>query len=410
MKMRFGVALAPLCLCLATGSAWADLEPFSLGASETISHDSNIYRANDGNHPSDWYSTTKLTAAVNEPLGRQQLVGTAAADYTAYRARQDRGLDSFGYQGALRLDWNTIGDLSGSIGGDASRSRHLYGFDDVSGTDRSLNLETDSHAFARISLGGPSRWKLFGGFDATRRRFSLDTYAVNDEQQWSQSFGTTYSTTPDLSFGITGAYTRGEYPNYPVSSKFSSRSVSATTRLTATGNSAFNASVGYTTEDSDLQAPLRFVNGSVSWNWTPPSRFTVGLALARSTDGGATSPTGGLNDRSLNTTGSLNVSYEATAKISITAGGQYIQRKYADVLVPDVLADGTVDPNNFSRVSGTSHTSRVSLGAHYKPTRTADLTCSWAHEVRQSRSPELLQFSSNYVDNIAQCGASLNFN
>ncbi len=104
------------------------------------------------------------------------------------------------------------------------------------------------------------------------------------------------------------------------------------------------------------------------------------------------------------------MTYAATAKISLTAGGQYIARKYSDVLVPDILEDGTVDPDNFSRVSGKSHTSRISLAAHYQPTRTADLSCSWAHEIRQSKSPELLQFSSNYVDNLAQCAASLNFN
>ncbi len=278
MTNRFATTLVPLCLCLATGLARADLEPFSVGASETISHDSNIYRVDDQDHPSDWYSTTRLNGAVNQSLGRDQLVGTAAVDYTAYRAKRDHGLDSVGYQGALRLDWSTIGDLSGSIGADADRRRHIYGFDDVSGSDNARNLETDSHAFAKVSLGGQSRWNIFAGFDATRRRFSLDTYAVNDEQQWTQSLGTTYSTSPDLSFGVTGSYMRGTYPNYPDSANFSSRSVSATTRLTASGNSSFNASVGYTTEDSDLQSPLRFVNGSLSWNWTPPSKFAVNLS------------------------------------------------------------------------------------------------------------------------------------
>jgi hypothetical protein len=404
--------LSPLCLCLFAGSAWADLEPFTVGASETVVHDSNISR-DDANRISDWYSTTELRAGVNQALGRDQLIGNAAVNYTGYRDQVDHDLDSFGYQGALRLDWSTIGDLSGSLGGDAGRRRYDYGFEDASGALQGRNLETDSHEFAKISLGGLARWNIFAGFDANRRRFSSTTYEVNDEQQWSQSLGTTYSTSPDLSFGITGNYTRGEYPNYVTSSgNFDSKIVSATTKWQASGNSLLNASLGYTQQNSDLQPTLRFVNGSLSWNWSPPSRFSVSLAMSRSTDGGAASGTAtSLTDRSLNTTGSLNVSYAMTAKISLVAGGQYIHRKYADVTVPAVLPNGSVDPNPADDVvvSGTNHSTRFSLSAHYQPTRTTDLSCGAAHEVRASGSIAVLQIAPNYTDNTVQCAASINF-
>jgi len=111
----------------------------------------------------------------------------------------------------------------------------------------------------------------------------------------------------------------------------------------------------------------------------------------------------------LNTTGALNVSYEATAKVSFVAGAQYMRRKYSDVKLPDILADGTVDPDNFTVVSGTSHTTHVSLGVHYVPTRTTVLSCSVAHEVRATGSSQLLVIASNYIDNLAQCAASITF-
>jgi hypothetical protein len=98
-----------------------------------------------------------------------------------------------------------------------------------------------------------------------------------------------------------------------------------------------------------------------------------------------------------------------TAKISLIAGGQYIHRKYADVTVPELLADGTIDPGASTIVSGTNRTSRFSLAAHYLPTRTTDLSCSVAREVRSSGSPEILQIAPNYTDNSVQCNASISF-
>jgi hypothetical protein len=272
------------------------------------------------------------------------------------------------------------------------------------------NLETDSHAFGKVSLGGSSRWNVFADFDANRRRFSATSYSVNDEQQWSQNLGTTYSTSPDLSFGITGNYTRGEYPNYVASSaNFDSKSISGTTKWQASGNSALNASLGYTTQNSDLQPTLRFVSGSLYWNWTPPSRFTVNLGVSRSTDGGAAAGTAStLNDRSLNTTASLNVTYEMTAKVSLVAGTQYAHRKYANVAVPELLPDGSVDPNDTTIVSGTNHTTRFSLAAHYQPTRTTDLSCGATREVRGSGSALVVQIAPNYTENSVQCTASIN--
>jgi hypothetical protein len=410
LKSKHLALLPPLCLCLFAESAWADLEPFSVGAGETVAHDSNVTR-DDTRRIADWYSTTDLHGAVNQALGRDQLTGSAAVNYTAYRNEADHDLDSFGYRGALQLDWSTIGDLSGSLGADADRRRYDYGFEDVSGGASVRNLETDSHAFAKVSLGGPSRWNIFAGFDANRRTFSAEGYSVNNEQQWSQNVGTTYSTSPDLSFGITGNYVRGEYPNYVTSSgSFDSKSLSATTKWQASGSSAVNATLGYTTENSDLQPTLHFVNGSLNWNWTPPSHFTVNFGVSRSTDGGAASGSvSTLNDRSLNTAASLNVSYALTAKVSLVASGQYSHRKYEDVTVPEVLLNGTVDPTHTTVVSGLSHTARLSLSAHYQPTRTTDVSCGATHEVRGSGSSELVEIAPNYIDNSVQCAASINF-
>jgi hypothetical protein len=171
-----------------------------------------------------------------------------------------------------------------------------------------------------------------------------------------------------------------------------------------------NASLGYTAQHSDLQPTLRFVSGSLYWNWAPPSHFKVNLGVARSTDGGAASGSlSSLNDRSLNTTGSLNLTYELTAKVSLVAGAQYALRKYSSVKLPAIDTNGAPLEDEFVTVSGTNHTSRVSLSAHYQPTRTTDLSCSAQHEIRSSGSATLALIAANYTDNLVQCVASISF-
>ncbi len=405
--MKPVVACSPFLLCFLCGVARADLEPFSFGASEELAHESNLNHTSDADRISGWYSTTELRAALNQAIGRERLTGSAAVNYTGYRNQSQR--DSFGYRGAVGLDWSTVGDLAGSLGADSSRHQYNYGFVEALGTSSGKNLETDNHVFAKASVGGPSRWNIFAGFDANQRKFSADTFALNNERQWSQSLGTTYSTSPDLSFGVTGSYTRGEYPNYATGpSNFNSKSLSGTTKLQATGNSAFNASLGYTVANSDIQPTLRFVSGALNWKWTPPSHFSVDLGLSRSTDGGAAAGNiSTLNDRSLNTSANLSVSYELTAKINLVANGLYTHRKYSNAELPVFDSNGT----NLSTqaVSGSSNTSRFSLAAHYQPTRTTDLSCGGAREVRSTPSGELTLITPSYTDNSVQCTASITF-
>ncbi len=413
MKIKPVAMLSPLCLCLFAGCAWADLEPFSFGASESVQHQSNLNHSDDSTRVADWISTTELSAAIDQALGRDKLVASAAVNFNRYK--REHTLNSTGYRAAAEFDWNTIGDLSGALGADANRRQYVYGqtADITPGTTPAVtsvrNLQTDSHAFARVALGGESRWTIFGGVDANQRNFSADTFKADEEQQWSTNAGTRYSTSPDLSFGLTGNYTHGEYPHGSLtgdSSKFSTRSIDATTNWKASGNSRLDASLGYTTESSDsLSSNRNFVNGSLNWYWTPPSHFTVTLGLKRSSDVDS-STTGAntgvinvnnLNGTSVNNVAHLEVTYALTAKVSLDASADYTQRKYSDVKQP-VGAD----------VNGSSRTSRFYLTAHYQPTRTTDLSCGGGRESRRIDAT-LVLVTPAYTDNYLQCTASIRF-
>ena len=413
LKLKPVSACAPLLLLLLSSAARADLEPFSFGARETISHDDNLNHSSDGDRVSSWISSTEFSAALDQAVGRDRLIANASVDYSTYSHVDNR--DSTGYNARAQFDWSTVGDLSGSFEADSQRRRYVYGVESGDFVSTSTdNQETTNHGSARIELGGLARWNLFAGFDAMNRKYSEDSYSTNDERQWSTNVGTRYSTSPDLWFGVTGNYVHGEYPHYipktadaPTSEGFNSKSIDLTARLQASGNSSLDASVGYTTENSDIQPTLRFVNGSVNWIWTPPSHFSVHLGLARSSNGGATAGNlSTLNDRSLNNTASLSVTYAFTGKISLVGNADYIQRKYSGVQIPVQKPDGSfsVEP-----VDGTNHVARFGLRAHYQPSRTTDLSCGGSHESLSADSA-IRNFTPNYTDTLYSCIASITFN
>ncbi len=413
MKLKPVASCSPLLLLLLSGVARAELEPFSFGASETIQHQSNLNHSDDQHRQADWLSTTELRAALDQAIGRDRLSASAAVNYTNYRNLGNR--NALGYQAATAFDWSTIGDLSGSIGASSQRRQYIYGVNDGETFSASArNLETTNNVFARAELGGLARWNIFAGVNAMNRNYSADAFAGNEQRQWSTNFGTRYSTSPDLNFGLTGSYTSGKYPNYvdaqgnATSDSFTSRSFAATTHWQASGNSLLDASLGYTTQDSDLAPATHFVSGSLNWAWTPPSHFRVHFGLARSQDGGALAGANAnsLNDRSLNNTATLGVSYELTAKISLSGDVAYIQRKYSNAKIPVLQADGSVQ---LETINGSNHTQRFGLSAHYQPTRTTDLSCGGSRETRGSNS-EISNVTPNYTDTVLQCTASINFN
>ena len=425
MKIRPLATLSPLCLCLLAGAARADLEPFSFGASEMVQHQSNINHSDEAKKASvaDWISTTEFNAALAQALGRDKLVANAAIDLNRYK--HTKGLNATGYSASAEFDWNTIGDLSGALGADSRRRQFVDGetADRKPGntTDNTRNLQTDNHAFAKIALGGEARWTIFGGFDANQRTYSSSAFDDSEEHQWSTNVGTNYSTSPDLSFGLLGTYVRGEYPHGTVTngpgntvikspSNFDTRTLSATTKWKASGNSALDASLGVTTENNDaLASNRRFLSGSLNWNWTPPSHFTVNVGVKRSSDADTSSTSAStgvanannLNGTSVNNVAHLEVTYELTAKINLDASEDYTQRKYSDLKTTKL--DGTT-----ALVDGTTRTSRWFLTAHYRPTRTTDLSCGGGRETRNADA-RLGDATPAYTDNYLQCVASIRF-
>jgi len=328
--------------------------------------------------------------------------------------------NSEGYSAAGELDWSTVGDLTGAFGADSRRHQYLYGLDGE-GAAATKNLETDNHAFARAQLGGLARWSIFSGFDASQRTYSASSYSADEVQQWAVSGGSSYETSPDLSFGVQGRYVRGKYPHATLTNgedqTFTVKTAGVNTKWTVSGNTSFDGNIGYTEQRTDGQPDQHYINGGMNWVWAPPSHFKVTLGANRDGDtnvgAGATlaNTNGNVNGRSLNTVAHLDVSYELTAKVTLDAGAQYIHRKYSDAQIP--IPTGFTDINgapvfNLTTVSGASNTSRFTLSASYLPTRTTVLGCSVSRELH-SADQSISGISLPYTDNTVQCTASIHF-
>lgn len=412
MKMKTVAICSPILLCLLAGAARADLEPFSFEASELLQHQSNMLHVSEGERQADWLSTTELQAAVDEAIGRQRLLGSAAVNFDRYSKLHSR--NSNGYKTSGELDWSTVGDLSGAVGADSSRHQYLYGLNGDVGSG-SRNLQTDNHAFARAQLGGVSRWTIFGGFDASQRKYSDPSFDVEEIQQWAASGGSSYATSPDLSFGFQGRYVRGKYPKVILSTgteTFTTKTAGVNTKWQASGNSSLDANVGYTQQRIDGEPDQHYINGGANWRWAPPSHFTITLGLARDannqvgTAANIINTNNGVTGRSLNTTGHLDVNYELTAKVALDVLAEYIHRKYTNSLLPEVAEDGTI---TLKPATGATNTARFTLSAHYTPTRNSTVTCGVAREIH-STDDSIRRLSGPYTDNSVMCSGVIHFN
>ena len=149
--------LAPLCLLLFTGAAVAQTSPWYIGASQTFTQESNLYRLADGAatpdgvSKADLISSTALLAGLDQPLGRQRVYGSATLRSSKFRDNKD--LDNEGYALRAGLDWETVNRLSGTLEASAERSLARFNTDTELGVQTRRNIEDQTRLLAEARVG-----------------------------------------------------------------------------------------------------------------------------------------------------------------------------------------------------------------------------------------------------------------
>ncbi len=396
-RRSVGTPLLRLAACLlAAGAAapsLAETNPWYLGISENISHDSNLYRLRDGQQPAgiasrgDTVLSTALIGGIDKPFGRQRLRGSASLRNNRYQ--NNGGLSFNGYGTDLALDWATIERVSGTAFVNLDRS--LRRFDSAESNTLERNVVTSTTLGLTARVGVVTRLTAEAGVQHNRVSYSAAAY-----RGWGYRSN---QINAGLRWQLGGALTLGIGPrisrlNYDAGGGYNRRDLDLTASWVPRGSSRLNARVSLTNVgyDSGKGRDYSGTTWELRGTTQPTGKLTFGAAIWRDTGLAYSTylvgPIGGVADFNRSTdTLRLTADYAVSAKVSANAALQWSRRDLSTVL-------GGVLP-----LGGSDTTTQASLGARWAPTRALLFGCNLAHEQRSASS----QVSSPYTSNTFGC-------
>jgi hypothetical protein len=396
------LALAAL---LVSGAARGDEpNPWYFGASETLTHESNLYRIGTnaagqaqtlppGTSASDLVSNTALIGGIDQPFGRQRARGSINAGQSRYK--NNRKLDTPTYTLDLALDWATIERFSGTLSLGARQSQAKYDTVTTNGVVATRpNVANNRNIEALGRMGLVSKLSIEARLGYSEVRYSAVDYQRNDYQQQVASLGINFRPSGLLTLGSALRQTRGEHPKFQplgadqyladnftrndldFSANWQPSQVSQLTgRLSATRTHYASQSL----RDSDA------TTGNLAWNWQPTGKLKLRTELRRDygqdgqlADFGAIAGSGVVDYNRTSTTLRLSADEQISAKTSLTAA---IQQAHRTLVNTAVVPAGTLATEN-----GGDDTLTVSLGARWAPSRSTLLGCNLSREQRRTDS------------------------
>ncbi|WP_373824247.1 hypothetical protein, partial [Achromobacter insuavis] len=167
--------LRPLSLCLlslARPACWSQNVPHYVGGSLGYTQVSNLYRES-ANGNDDTVISTGLLAGADQRLGRQHVTVDASLQNNRYS--RDTSLNNQSYSLRSALDWQTIGNLSGTLSATSSRALADFNIGGIAPI-RKKNTQRDDTYAAVARIGVLTRYTVELGYSQTRRSFSAAEY------------------------------------------------------------------------------------------------------------------------------------------------------------------------------------------------------------------------------------------
>ena len=384
-----------------------DPNPYYLGVSQGLTHDSNVYRIPSG--PSDNYSTTSLFGGFEQPISRQRLFGRATV--SANRYQDESQLNNVSYGLTAGIDWETIERLSGRVS--ASLNRSLAAPVASTGTPVATRNVAETKAIeAKARLGGASLLTLEGGLDYSSIDYSDPNYIAAESSRTGGSLSLHYRPGGPLRLGIGVRADRTRTPNAffdPVAGQFQSTTLNGRhfdlfADYEVTGQLAANSRLSYTrqTNSGIANADFSGLTGSLALNWRATGKISVRADAARDAGFNATAyntyaftptatgialtPVVGLyQNNQLTTSAGIGISYAATAKINATLSARYVRARLttANAAVP------SADVIDVSQA--------LALGANYEITRNWGAACNATTEKREVSGGVVFSYRANSI-------------
>jgi hypothetical protein len=405
--------LALATLAMATHAAWAQSSPYYIGVRQAFSHNSNLFKTSDSTKVGDKYSSTSLLGGVDQKLGRQRLFLDASVQTDRYE--DVTLLNNVSYNANLGVNWETVGNLSGTVKYTANRGLADYGGPD-SPQIQDKNIRDTRQFLADTRLGLTRRVALQAAYEHRSLDYSAAAYLNQQYTQDVGSIGLRYGLPELLVWGIGYRYTKTNTPNFLINPGAQNPEddakrddIDLTVSWIPSSLSTINARISSSRErhSQSTAGDVSGVTGALGWNYRPTGRLQLDASVIRDTgkettfaslggtppaeNGTPTTPTPNSpatavdNDRLTNAV-RLGLGYELTGKIRMRAGGGYSKTS----------SDSTTGTDS----ANTSY----SLGINYDATRAISLACSYT---REKQTSTFNGFDTDYKVNLTSCYAQL---
>jgi len=373
-----------------------DSAPFYVGASLGVSHVSNIYRLSDATN-SDTVVSAGVLGGVDHRVGRQHLKLDGSLQDNRYATNSSLNNHSYSVRGAL--DWQTVGDLSGTLSAKSDRS--LADFNIGSGVAPIFRKNTESNdeyqAIARLGVG--TRYSVEAGWDYRRRDFSAQEYDIFAFHQNTASLGLYATPAGNVTLGLVGRHTRGQNPRYPVGvaidpntlkpvvvttpNDLTRDDVDFPTHWSTGGSRSLDTRISRSRTRNSLAILTNFggTTGAIGWNWQATSKLLLNLQYSRDT--GQESQVRAADVNRLYTTWQMGGSYALTGKLSLNASA-------------------SANRSNRSRDSGVNvfdtfeNNQFYNIGLRWAYSRSFSLGCQYDHASRDSSVPQYVYSAGSY--------------
>lgn len=387
-------------MALLAPAAQAQSQPYYLGVSQTLAHESNIYRISEqqvlpaGLSKSDTLSSTALFGGIDQGFGRQRFYGSASVRANRYQGNS--GLNNEGYGLNLALDWSTLERLSGTVS--LGASQNLTQFNDINNTgavETQRNIDQNQQIDAKLRLGVVTRYTAEASVGLSKRRFSAASYARSEYDQKSASLGLSWRPSSLLALGAAARLTQVDYPRYRSlgdgtfeSDRLNRSDLDFIAQWLPSGNSSLNVRLSptHTGYDRSKESDFSGLTGSANWVWQATGKVRLTSLLSRDTGQSSDAisqgvlRTGAVDFSRTTTALKVTGDYQFSAKIALSAAITQASRDLA-------RSFNQGGPAIVER--GSDSSTLLGLGAKWAPTRSLQVGCDLSTEQRRSNNPAL---------------------
>ncbi len=400
------VGLLALAAALAGGlaaPARAEPNPYYIGVSQYLGHESNIYRLGDnqslaGNpklSKSDTVSGTSLVAGVDQSFGRQRLYGSGSLRANRYQNNSNLNGETYGLN--LALDWATVERLSGTLSVAADQSLSQFNSNSFGGVVQTKkNLVNTDQVNAKVRLGVVTRYTAEAMLGYRQRSYSAREYDRLGFNETSGLIGGRYRPSNLLNLGLALRLTKADYPHFVtlagggfVADRLTRQDIDLTADWQPSGNSRVTARLSptHTRYDRNTLSNFSGLTGSADWGWQATGKTRITSTLSHDTGQSSDAINlgvlgiGVIDYGRVTTALQVRSAYDFSAKIGLTSALSYSHRTLTNIFAAANLPGSTRQ--------GSDDTAKLTLGGQWTPFRSTQVGCDLSTERRRTGNPQV---------------------